>query len=312
LDQIAEGGGGRNYHTTNPHNIPRIFMKETSQVSRSSMVEEPFRPSIAKRAQVLDGIPWDRAPYLLGYVSTRAKDQAEVLMVSEYGEPILARWRHGLGKVAVFTSDLKNRWAVQWVRWPGYSKFWAQLIRDTMRTDDRMNLAMRTEVVQGEAQIVVDAVDQDDQFINDLESTVMLRDPSGDKEPVELDQTAAGRYEARVPLSAYGSYSLQAKHDKDGDTIGVSLGSISYPYPREYLFLEPNREMLRRAADIARGETNPEVATLFDPMGEEVKYRRELWPYFLMAALGFLLLDLAFRRIRLWGSTDLEWEKFFG
>ncbi len=312
LEQIAEGGGGRTYQTTNPHNIPRIFMKETSQVSRSSMVEEPFRPRIAKKAQVLDGIPWDRAPYLLGYVSTRAKDQAEVLMVSEYGEPILARWRHGLGKVAVFTSDLKNRWAVQWVRWPGYSKFWAQLIRDTMRTDDRMNLAMRTEVVQGEAQIVVDAIDQDDQFINDLDSTVMLRDPSGDKEPVELEQTAAGRYEARVPLSAYGSYSLQAKHDKDGDTIGVSLGSISYPYPREYLFLEPNREMLRRAADIARGETNPEVATLFDPMGEEVKYRRELWPYFLMAALGFLLLDLAFRRIRLWGSTDLEWEKFFG
>jgi Mg-chelatase subunit ChlD len=311
LKRIAEGGSGRYYHTTNPYNIPRIFMKETSTVSRSSMVEEPFRPKVVKRAQVLDGIPWDRAPYLLGYVSTRAKDRAEVLMVSEYGEPILARWRHGLGKVVAFTSDLKNRWAVQWVRWPGYSKFWAQLIRDTMRTDDRMNLAMRTSVKQGKAHIVVDAVGLDDRFINNLKSTVMLRSPSGKKKNIELEQTAAGRYEVEIPLDEYGSYSLKAKHDKDGDTIGVSLGSISYPYPREYLFLEPNREVLQRSADIARGGTNPEVATLFDPMGEEVKYRKELWPFFLMAALGFLLLDLALRRIRLWGSTELQWDQFF-
>lgn len=311
LKRIAEGGGGRYYYTTNPYNIPRIFMKETSTVSRSSMVEEPFRPRVVKQAQVLKGINWQRAPYLLGYVSTQAKPGAETLLVSEYDEPILTRWRRGLGKVAVFTSDLKNRWAVQWVRWPGYSKFWAQLIRDTMRTDDRMNLAMRTEVNQGRAHIVVDAVGQDDHFINGLKSTVTLRTPSGKKKNVELDQTAAGRYETRVELDEYGSYSLKARHDKDGDTMAVSLGSISYPYPREYLFLEPNRQILQQAASIASGETNPTVETLFDPMGEEVKYRRELWPYFLIVALGLLLLDLALRRIRLWGSTELKWGQYF-
>jgi hypothetical protein len=152
----------------------------------------------------------------------------------------------------------------------------------------------------------------DDRFINNLTSTVTMRSPSQKNINVELEQTAAGRYEAQVPLDEYGSNSLKATHDSAaGDTIGVSLGSISYPYPREYLFLEPNREMLQRAASIASGATNPEVSTLFDPMGEEVKYRKELWPFFLMAALGFLLLDLALRRIRLWGSTELQWDQFF-
>jgi Mg-chelatase subunit ChlD len=311
LKRIAEGGGGRYYYTANPYNIPRIFMKETSQVSRSSMVEEPFRAQVSKRAQVLEGIPWQSAPYLLGYVSTQAKDQAEVLLVSEYGEPILARWRRGLGKVVAFTSDLKNRWAVQWVRWPGYSKFWAQLIRDTMRTDDRMKLAMRTDIKQGRAHIVVDAVGEDDRFINNLDSKVAMTSPTGDVQTVDLQQTAAGRYEASVELDDYGSYSLKAQHNRGEETLAVSLGSISYPYPREYLFLEPRREMLQRAADVARGSTNPEVATLFDPMGEEVKYRQELWPYFLMVALGLLVLDLAMRRIRLSGSTELAWDDFF-
>ncbi|MFB6352260.1 MAG: VWA domain-containing protein, partial [Bradymonadaceae bacterium] len=314
LRRIAEGGGGRYYFTSDPYNIPRIFMKETSTVSRSSMVEEPFRPQVAKDAQVLEGIPWKKAPYLLGYVSTKAKAQAEVLLTSEYGEPILARWRRGLGKAVAFTSDLKNRWAVQWVQWSGYSKFWAQLIRDTMRTDVRTRLGMRAEVVQGEAHIVVDAIGRDDQFINGLDSSVVITNPDGKKKTVKLRQTAAGRYEARVPLDTYGSYQLEANH-RAGETTdrenfaAVSFGSLSYPYPREHLFLEPNREIGRKAADVARGETNPDVATLFDPMGEEVKYRRELWPYFLIAALALLVLDLASRRIRMGGKTEVSWDE---
>lgn len=313
LRRVAEGGGGRYYYTNDPYNVPRIFTKETSTVSRSSMVEEPFRPKIAKRAQVLEGIPWGSAPYLLGYVSTKAKERAEVIMVSDYDEPILARWRHGLGKVVAFTSDLKNRWAVEWVRWPGYSKFWSQLIRDTMRSNDKDSLAMTTEIVQDEARIVVDAIGEDDRFINGLESRVAITSPTGDTRSVTMRQTAAGRYEAKVPLDEFGSYGLKATHDTaEGDTIAVSLGSVSYPYAREYQFVEPNRDILRRAAEVGGGATDPEVATLFDPQGEQVKYRRELWPYFLVIALALLMLDLALRRIRLSGKTDISWDAVLG
>ena len=312
LRRIAEGGGGRYYYTNDPYNVPRIFIQETSTVARSSMVEEPFRPTVVKRAQVLEGIGWSTAPYLLGYVSTAAKPDAELLMVSDHGEPILARWRRGLGKVVAFTSDLKNRWAVEWIRWPGYSKFWAQLIRDTMRANAKDSLAMTTTVDQQRAKIVVDAIGDDDRFINDLQSVISITAPDGTTSSVSLEQTAAGRYEASVPLTQYGSYGLEATHDKDGDTIAVSLGSISYPYPREYLFVEPNRDMLRRVADVGLGATNPSVQTLFDPMGEEVKYRRELWPWFLVAALVLLVFDLAMRRIRLSGRTEISWASVIG
>jgi Mg-chelatase subunit ChlD len=312
LRRVAEGGGGRYYYTNDPYNVPRIFTKETSTVSRSSMVEEPFRPTVAKRAQVLKGIPWNSAPFLLGYVSTKAKPEAELLLVSDHGEPILARWRRGLGKVVAFTSDLKNRWAVEWVRWPGYAKFWAQLIRDTMRTGDADTLAMTTEVEQQKARIVVDAIGEDDRFINNLESTVAVTAPDGSTRSVKLAQSAAGRYEAELPLDQYGSYGLKATHDKGGDTVAVSLGSISYPYPREYLFVEPNREIVRQAARVGNGETNPTVEKLFDPMGEEVKYRRELWPWFVIAAMLLLVLDLALRRIRLSGQTEISWDSVAG
>ena len=308
LRRIAEGGSGRYYYTNDPYNVPRIFMKETNTVAKTSLVEEPFRPRVSKRAQAVSGIPWESAPYLLGYVSTKAKERAEVILISDSDEPVLARWRYGLGKSVAFTSDVKNRWAVEWIRWPGYRKFWAQLIRDTMRSDDRDTLAMRTSVERGEAVIVVDAIDDQDRFINDLRSSVALTTPSGEKRQVVLDQTAPGRYEARVPLRDYGSYSLKAQHDRDGDTVAISLGTISYPYPQEYLFVEPNREVMRRAADIGGGQTDPDTKLLFDPQGEEVKYREELWPIFVMAAIALLLFDLMLRRVRLGGRTELKWE----
>ena len=44
------------------------------------------------------------------------------------------RWQYGAwGAPVLFASDVKNRWAADWLRWDGYGKFWAQLVRDTMR-----------------------------------------------------------------------------------------------------------------------------------------------------------------------------------
>ena len=41
LQMIATRGGGRFYQTRDPASIPRIFSKETSQVGRPPIVEEP-------------------------------------------------------------------------------------------------------------------------------------------------------------------------------------------------------------------------------------------------------------------------------
>ena len=36
---------------------------------------------------------------------------------------------------AVWTSDIKNKWAHAWLTWPGYAQFWRQVLRDTMRVE---------------------------------------------------------------------------------------------------------------------------------------------------------------------------------
>ena len=310
LSSIANLGGGRAYFTNDPHNVPRIFMRETSTVARSSAVEEYFQPIVVERADFLRGIDLRTAPYLHGYVATRAKPApAQVVLESELGEPILARWRVGLGWSMAWTSDVKNRWAVEWLRWPGFSRFWAQLVREHMRQRRRQTLDMAADVRDGEAHVVVDAIGGDDAFMNGLDSKVTVVGPMGapraerEEQEIELRQTAPGRYEATFPLERFGSFVLSAEHRRDGTLVAESHTQIANPYPREYMTLEPDVALLDRAATLTGGGAEPTPDDLFDPRGEVITHHEELWPKLLLLALALFLLDLLLRRVRLFDRS---------
>ncbi|MCB9591721.1 MAG: VWA domain-containing protein [Sandaracinaceae bacterium] len=309
LTQVADVGGGRAYFTQDPHNIPRIFMRETSTVSRSNVIEEYFQPRVVSPTDFLRRMDISSAPFLHGYVATRMRPSpAQAILVSDLGEPILARWRVGLGWSMAWTSDVKNRWAVDWLRWSGFSRFWSELVREHMRQRRRQTLDMTAEVTDGEARVVVDAIGVDDEFLDGLESTLHVEGPMGRRaadatEPLDLDlplrQTAPGRYEARFDLPRFGSFVLTAEHHREGRTIAESHAQLVNPYPREYMTLEPDVELLARAARLTGGGNDPTPAQLFDPGDEHIRHHEELWPKLLFCALFLFVLDLAFRRVRL-------------
>ena len=141
LKMIADVGGGRYHAVADPNNLPRIFTKETEMIARAAAVEEWFPVTQVGDAAFLRGVDVRTAPYLHGYVSTKLKPPpAQELLTSDTGEPILARWRIGLGWTLAWTSDVKSRWAVEWLRWPGFERFWGQLVHEHMRQKHRREL----------------------------------------------------------------------------------------------------------------------------------------------------------------------------
>src|SRR5438046_3343917 len=112
-------------------------------------------------------IKFDDAPFLLAYVTTRPKPTSELILTSEKGDPLLAWWRYGLGMSVAFTSDAKSRWAAEWLSWPGYSKFWAQVIRHTMRKSDAKGVFVQTVQNDGKASVTLDAVQTNGRYVND-------------------------------------------------------------------------------------------------------------------------------------------------
>src|SRR5262245_45108475 len=177
LQEIARIANGRYYYTDDPSNVPQIFAKETVAASKSAINEQPFLPQTVRPTQVLNEIDFAAAPFLLGYVTTRPKPTSAFILATEKGDPLLAWWRYGLAKTAAFTSDAKSRWAAEWLSWPGYSKFWAQVVRHAMRKSETKGAVVEVAQRGGKATVTLDAVDARGKFLNKADTELTLIDP---------------------------------------------------------------------------------------------------------------------------------------
>lgn len=308
LQDIARWGKGRHYFTADPYDIPQIFAKETMTASKSSLVEEPFLAQVFRPSQVVGGIDWESAPFLFGYVVTSPKSTAEVPLVTERGDPLLAEWRVGLGKATAFMSDAKSRWASDWLAWPGYGTFWAQVVRDVMRTTQSRGHETHITYSSGKGRIIVDNADDHGNFVNGLHSVVQLIDPQLQMRNVTLEQSGPGRYEACFDMKDVGSYLFKVRQSMSGPEGDVVYSDYTrgktISYKPEYRHLSTNEAFLTELAAVTGGKLSPTLDDVFEVAdGEAVAVRHRLWPWLLAAALTLFLADVALRRLDLagWG-----------
>ena len=314
LSMIKDFGGGRYHKVPDPGSLPKIFTREAEMIAKSAVTLDYFPVRQAGPADFLRGIDIGTAPLLSGYTATKMKPAPaqEILVNPDHDDPILARWRIGLGWSLAWTSDVKSRWAADWTRWPGWTQLWGQLVHEHMRQKRRSELDMKTEVYGGTVHAVVDAFNADDRFDNDLESKLIVQGPErgGASRVVPMRQTGPGRYEANFALDRFGSFVLRAEHARRSDDgrvvpVAVSYGHVSNPYPPEYASFEPNVVLLGQAADATGGTRDPDARAVFDPSGEKVTFHEDLWQRFVGAAIVLLLLDLLVRRVRLFDRKFL-------
>jgi Mg-chelatase subunit ChlD len=124
MTALAKWGHGKTYIAQSDAEIPSLFVGETRRVRGDAVVEEPFRPQVKAWSPTIAGVDFATGPQLRGYVESKPKRFSDVLLEAKKDLPLLAETHYGLGKTVVFLSDVKNRWAADWLAWPGYAKLW--------------------------------------------------------------------------------------------------------------------------------------------------------------------------------------------
>lgn len=299
LEELAQIGGGRYYFCDDPQSVPQVFAKETVEASKSAINELPFVPQLVRPTSVLDGIELDLSPLLLGYVVTRPKPTAEFILASESGDPLLVWWRYGLGMSVAFTSDAKNRWAGEWMTWPDFGTFWAQIIRHAMRKDDNRGVFVEVERDGNRTRVVMDAVDDNGRFIDEADTRLTVIDPRLKNEKIAMRQTAPGRYEASVETLRRGAYHFDIATNRMDGTSQRSSRGIAVGYPDELRLLPRGDELLRQIASVSGGRYDAPATSITEDDDRTARDPVPIWPWLLMAGLVLFIADVAFRRVEM-------------
>ena len=308
---IADQGRGRFHNVVSPNDLPQIFIKETMVILKSAIYEEPFRPKLVAPSELVRGIGGDEYPTLHGYVSTQPKARAEVPLVSEKGDPILAHWQYGLGRAVAFTSDAKPKWARMWMNWDKYRQFWSQIAHWSLRRVENADFTTEVSIEKGEGLISVEALDTQGNYQNFLNLQTVVLSPKGDRQMVRLEQTGPGHYEARFPTKEVGAYSLNLMDVRDGKVRGSQFLGASVNYSPEFTATEPNLHLLQQIVDTSGGKMLPMDASLPDdnPFLHDRRKTfqpRDLWELLLKLAICLFPLDVGVRRIQI---DRAEWLK---
>jgi uncharacterized membrane protein/Mg-chelatase subunit ChlD len=280
LARIARRGGGKYYAVNQPKALPRIYQKEVRRVARPLVYENPAGFPALKDFphEILGGI--DTLPPLTGYVLTTKKENPLVEVSLLSSEPagrapaenrtLLASWTFGLGKAVAFTSDAGALWTKQWPGKPEFGRLFGQIVRWSMRpTGDSGKFSVATEADGEQVRVIVTALDKNEEFINFLSMRGHALGPDLQPVPIEIKQTAPGRYVGTFSSKDAGSYYLAI--DPGAEDVGEDgtvrklpplLTGVNVPYSDEFRSRASNDELLKQLAAVV--PEGGEKGTLID------------------------------------------------
>ncbi len=302
MAQIARDGKGRGYVALDPQTIPQIFTTETLLISRDLLIEKTIAPSVVAPVGPLRGIVQSSVPPLRGYVLTYPKPRSELLMKAEE-DPLLVAWRHGLGRVMAFTSDLSGRWGREWLAWRALPQWAGQLARDTMRKIVETRMRSEFHPDGDRVRVVTDLISPEGKFLNHLKLMGNITAPNRGTQQDGFNQSAPGRYEGKFTPAGRGIHFVTLFVENGTGESPSALATIPYvaPYAKEYRELTPNIALLNRIAEETGGEMidpenfEPALRRLYTPSPGKAAHGHETW--WPLAGVGLLLFltDLVMR-----------------
>jgi hypothetical protein len=289
LVNIANWGKGRFYGVPNRFNLPEILLKQPASAKLPA-----WRPVVTP-VRAVGGPRWwgdqpsDSVPDLAGHVETRLRKGAEeVLTTGDGHRPILASWRHGLGRVTAMTSELTGPGCGDWQNWDGRGAFLARALR---RTADDLGGSLRFELDRRGAQLTVRARRRDG-------SNALPRAEIAGRE-LQFTEEAPGWFLATdwlAPKEIEGDLQVTASSFYSGGTVGESMRLVlDAPRPRD--LTDPDKSwdlpaLSARCGGIILGSfRRPPVGGPQDPVGVT-----ELRPLLALLALLTFLFGIWTRR----------------
>ena len=212
---------------------------------------------------------------IYGYNKVFTKQNAQALVMTSTGNPVISTWRFGLGRVICITTDNGNTWAPEL-----YNKENSKIISTSI------NYAIGNPRKNDEIML------QDGEAGEPLDIRILSGnepDRVYDGKPLQFEKTGEQQYIATIIPNSEGF------HDISGYTVAVNV-------PREYREIG-NNDLIPGIITAAGGQVYnlSEIERLIPDITKKntaiIHERVELAPFFLFAALVLYSIEIILRRL---------------
>jgi Mg-chelatase subunit ChlD len=253
LGGIAESSRGRAYLPAHIRELPEILAREGARMAGGHVREEPFTPRTVPHPMTA-GLDLRSMPSLGGYVVSASRPNAEILLSSDVDDPVLAVWNHGLGKVAVYTADLRGEWSAPLTRWREWPKLLNRAVGWVARPASSDALYTRIHPAGDAVRLIVEAGTPAGDHISRLVAGASLRTPAGKTVDLSLEETRPGRYEIEIPILEDGPYLVNVEaRSREGTFDGRVLRGFYWSGDAEGRLRGVNRALLDDLAQATGG-----------------------------------------------------------
>ncbi len=310
LQYLAEQGGGRYHAASTPEEIPLLTLQEAQAAGSQSVVRGGFQPIQTAASPIMTGVQPTDLPPLSGYDYVEIDPSAQQVLSSDRGDPLLATWQYGLGRVVAWTADDGIDFANGWRDWDGYANFWTRMMQWALPDPERGPVDVVAERSGSDALVTLAASD-DDSNATDLDNArVALTGPDGSTATgITPYRSAPGQWQIRVANPQAGAYQISIDTGSDAPL----LSTFSVPVSPE-LEPDPNAPaLMQQLASRTGGRvlSFDDPANLFDlpaSANPGPERYRAVWAVPLGLSLLLVLLELAWRygalqRLGRWGHS---------
>jgi Mg-chelatase subunit ChlD len=303
LQFIAKIGFGRYHFTNKPQDIPNVTLAEAQSAGSQAVVRGSFAPIQQEPSPIMTGFDPTQLPLLEGYDYAETKPDAQQVLMSPRGDPILATWQYGLGRVVAWTADDGTDFATAMRGWDGYDAFFSAIVRWALPDPDYRPVSISAARDGANVRFTLEATGAGGDTIDLAQATIDVNQPDGESQRLVPTQAGAGVWSATLPGGDTGVYqvtiSWPAANGITNDTQAVVVPPSAELRPSGdgsalLTALAAQSGGKQRSLDDASGIFNETTS-----QAGQLHTYRPVWRWLLSAGLIFLLLEWSIR-LRFW------------
>lgn len=291
MAQWARLGRGRFYVVGDEFSLVEINLKQPQQKPQPGVKRGGF--ALAASAPSFGWGDLAEAPprQLDGYAQAGVKPLAETLIRTTEGEPVLAAWQWGAGRVTALMTEPVGEGTAGWRTWSGYGDWMQGLIART--ADPRPDWDVRLGRVGGRVKVVAQHIRGD----AGQAPQIRLVNVTGQAGPVlSTVERAPGLFTAEGPALPEGPVQAEVRNGRS--VSRAALPAISEGQPDRPVS-EADGLPLDQLARLTGGtviEDPSRVGDVVFPQGRSPASALDLWGWLCWLALVLYVADIIYRR----------------